>query len=182
MLFVVVSSVEVYVVFTQFTARYQNNYGNFKSLVSLTLPFLSCGFELVTVRCCVKVLEIAKRWTLTRMIVDAKYRYWYYETEMKWNYLEPCNLDWKLIVRNLSVRKPADCKKSFRQKTCMWLDSRKEWYISDESYSISQSLWSTRNNVLPFDLLPFPLTCKQEAIPVEEKDTAGLGISYYSTM
>ena len=116
------------------------------------------------------------------MIVDAKYRYWYYETEMKWNYLEPCNLDWKLIVRNLSVRKPADCKKSFRQKTCMWLDSRKEWYISDESYSISQSLWSTRNNVLPFELLPFPLTCKQEAIPVEEKDTAGLGISYYSTM
>lgn len=54
MLFVVVSSVEVYFVFTQFTARYQNNYGNFKSLVSLTLPFLSCGFELVTIRCCVK--------------------------------------------------------------------------------------------------------------------------------
>lgn len=54
MLFVVVSGVEVYFVFTQFAARYQNNYGNFKSLVSLTLPFLSCGFELVTVRCCVK--------------------------------------------------------------------------------------------------------------------------------
>lgn len=51
MLFVVVSSVEVYFVFTQFTARYQNNYGNFKSLVSLTLPFLSCGFELVVVLC-----------------------------------------------------------------------------------------------------------------------------------
>ena len=84
------------------------------------------------------------------------------KTEMKWNFLEPCNFDWKLIVRNLSVKKPADCKKSFRQKTCMWFDYRKEWYISDESYSISQSLWSTRNNVLPFDLLPFPLINKKQ--------------------